>query len=77
MFFFGLKIWITFKQRIKEFLIATHAVPVAIIRSWPDSENCLIKMPLVSLHNQLMSTADQVNVICRIKLRKKNYYKGM
>lgn len=34
-------------------------------------------MPLVSLHNQLMSTADQVNVICRIELRKKNYYNGI
>ena len=54
-----------------------HTVPVAIIRSWPNSKNCLIKMPLVSLHNQLMSTTDQVNVICSIELQKKNYYNGM
>lgn len=43
-------------------------VPVTVVWCWPYSKDCLIKMPLVSFHNQLMSSADQVNVICSIKL---------
>ena len=55
-----------------------HIVPVAVVWCGPHREDCLIKMPLVSFHNQLMSSADQVNVICCIKLSKEkkliNYY---
>lgn len=42
--------------------------PVAVIRSWPDSEDRLIEMPLVPLHDQLMRSADQVNLVGWVKL---------
>lgn len=45
-------------------------IPVTVVRCWPHSKDCLIKMPLVSLHYQLMSSADQINVIRCIKLNK-------
>ena len=43
-------------------------VPVTIIWRWPDRENCFIEMPLVSLNDQLVCSADHVNVVGSVEL---------
>ena len=37
--------------------------PVAVIRRGPDSDQLLIEHPLVALHDQLVRTADEVDLV--------------
>ena len=43
-------------------------LPVAIVWCRPDSENSLVEMPFVALHDQLMSSTNHLNIICSIEL---------
>ena len=43
-------------------------LPVAIVGSRPDGEDCLIEMPLVSLHDELVSPTDHLDVVGPIEL---------
>ena len=56
-------------SRFNILIFFARNLPIAIVWCGPHSENCFIKMPFVSFHNKLMSTANDVNIIGRIKLK--------
>lgn len=49
-------------------LISTS--PVAVVRSWPHRQDSFVKVPLVAFHYQLMSTADEINIISTVELHR-------
>lgn len=44
--------------------------PVAVVRSWPHRQDSFVKVPLVAFHYQLMSTADEINIISTVELHR-------
>ena len=53
-------------------------IPIAVVGSWPYSQHWITKMPFVSLHHQLVSSADHFNVILWIELyREKQWWMNM
>ncbi len=45
-----------------------RSAPVAVVRSGPHRENRLVEVPLVPLHNELVRSADHVDVVSGVEL---------
>ena len=46
-------------------------LPVAVVRSRPNCKDCLVEVPFVSFHYQLVCSAYQVYIVSSIKLESK------
>lgn len=42
--------------------------PVAVVRGGPHGQHSFIKVPLIALHDELVGSANHVDVICSIEL---------
>jgi len=65
--------WIELQKGILHELIDLHycsfiTTPVAVIRRRKDSDYVSLMRPVISVHNQLVSTRDQFQIVCMIEL---------
>ncbi len=48
--------------------LSEQSAPVAVVGSGPHRENRLVEVPLVALHNELVRSADHVDVVSGVEL---------